>query len=443
MMAKPEPHTLSVTEVAAAVRSQALSPVAVTEACLARIAALDSRLHAWVHVDRDGALEQARALEAEARAGRFRGPLHGVPVALKDIFDAAGLVTTSGAGSFAHRRPEKDARSVALLRQAGAVILGKTVTTPFAFADPSPTRNPWNLEHTPGGSSSGSAAGVAARMIPLALGSQTIGSTVRPAAYCGIVGLKATYGRINTEGVTPLSWSLDHVGILTRTVEDAALVFSVLAEPRDPEHPAPPGPPAAPRLGIPRALVEAYASPEIRAHLDEVAGVIRRAGAKVVDVELPESASRIFDVGRLILRAEAAAYHRHSFPEHAADYPPRIRELVETGGAVSAVAYIAASEERYRFRREMSGTFERCDVLLLPPAPTPAPPRSEGTTGDPVFCAPWSFGGFPSIGLPSGLSRKSLPFGIQLVAPMVAEQRLFDAARWCESVLGFDAAPAL
>ncbi|HEU5297988.1 MAG TPA: amidase family protein, partial [bacterium] len=187
--------------------------MAVTEACLARIGGLDARLQAWVHVDRDGALEQARALEAEARAGRFRGPLHGVPVALKDIFDAAGLVTTSGAASFAHRRPEKDARSVALLRQAGAVILGKTITTPFAFADPSPTRNPWNLEHTPGGSSSGSAAGVAARMIPLALGSQTIGSTVRPAAYCGIVGLKATYGRINTEGVTPLSWSLDHVGI--------------------------------------------------------------------------------------------------------------------------------------------------------------------------------------------------------------------------------------
>lgn len=434
---------MTAAEIAAGVRARKLSLIAVVEACLERVARHDPGLRAWVHVDRDGALEQARALDAEARAGRIRGPLHGVPVALKDIFDAAGLVTTSGGGSFAHRRADRDAHCVGLLRQAGAIILGKTVTTPFAFADPSSTRNPWSLDHTPGGSSSGSASAVAARMVPLALGSQTIGSTVRPAAYCGIVGLKGTWGRISTEGVTPLSWSLDHVGIFARTVEDAALVFSVLAEPRDPERPSPDGPPSPPRMGIPRRLVEAHATPPVRAHLDEVAAAFRRAGASVEDVDLPASAARIFDVGRLILRVEAAAYHRRWFPRHAADYPPRIRELVETGGTVSAVDYVAANEGRYQFRRDMYEAFERCDVLLLPPAPAPAPPLSEGTTGDPVLCAPWTFGGFPSIGLPSGLSREGLPLGIQLVAPMVAEQRLFEAARWCESVLEVEDAPSL
>src|SRR3972149_2427091 len=309
-MARRDLYTLSATEIAAGVRSLEFSPLGVTEASLAGIELLDPKVHAWVYVDRLGALEAARTLEAAARAGRFRGPLHGVPVALKDIFDAAGLVTASGAGSFAHRRPEHDARSVALLREAGAVILGKTVTTPFAFADPSVSHNPWNLEPAPGGPSSGSAAAVAARMAPVALGSQTIGSTVRPAAYCGTVGLKGTFGRINTEGVTPLSGSLDHVGILARTVEDVALGFFILAEPRDSERRADPAPPAAPRFGLLRGFGDRYASPEVGAHLDAIASAFSRAGARVVDVELPESGARIHEVGRLVLRVGAAAHPR-------------------------------------------------------------------------------------------------------------------------------------
>jgi Asp-tRNA(Asn)/Glu-tRNA(Gln) amidotransferase A subunit family amidase len=438
-----ELHTLTAAALVAAVRAGRLSVVAVVEALLARIDRLDAALSAWVAVDREGALAQARTLDEEARAGRVRGPLHGVPVALKDIFDASGLITTSGAAAFAHRRAEHDARSVALLRRAGAVILGKTATTPFAFADPSPTRNPWNRAHTPGGSSSGSAAAVAARMAPLALGSQTIGSTVRPAAYCGIVGVKPTWGRISTEGVTPLSWSLDHVGVLARTVDDAALAYAVLAEPPEPGDLGSAAAPQPPRLGVPRRLVEAHASPEMAAHLDEVAAVLRRHGAAVVDVELPSSTDRIVDAGRLVLKVEAAAYHRRWFPAHAAEYPPRIRGLVEEGLRVSGVEYLAANEERDRFRREMSEAFARGELLLLPSAPAAAPPLAEGTTGDPIFCAPWSFGGFPSLGLPSGLSKGGLPLGVQLVAPGRAERRLFDAARWCEAVLDFRAAPPL
>jgi len=412
------------------------------DACLEMIDRRDAGLHAWVYVDRDGARRTAAALDRETGAERTHRPLHGVPVALKDILDAEGMVTTSGARSFAHRRPERDAPVVAALRAAGAVILGKTVTTEFAFADPSVTRNPWDLEHTPGGSSSGPAAAVAAGMAQVALGSQTIGSTVRPAAYCGVVGFKGTYGRISTEGVTPLSWSLDHVGILSHSVDDAARVFSVLAgEPgaAPPERSLQPAHP--PRLAVPRAWIEAVASPEVRAHLNEIISLLSRAGAAVEDVALPASASRIDSDGRLVLRVEAAAYHSRWFSEHASDYGPKIRELVESGLGVAAIDYIRAHEARYQFRRDISAIFDAHDAVLLPSAPTPAPPRSEGTTGDPVFCAPWSFAGFPAIALPSGITSSGLPLSIQLVGPITADVCLLEVARWCETRLGFAAAP--
>lgn len=380
-------------------------------------------------------------------------PLLGLTVAVKDIFDAAGMATTSGAPSFAHRRPERDAPAVAALRSAGAVILGKTVTTEFAFADPSITRNPWNLEHTPGGSSSGSAAAVAAGMAHVALGSQTIGSTIRPAGYCGVVGFKGTYGRISTEGVTPLSWSLDHVGIFARSVEDAAQVYSILAG----DHAAvshsatkPSASPSAqgsprrsnpPRFSVPRAWVESVATPGIRAHLDEIAELLRRAGGVVEEITLPPSGPRIETDGRLVLRVEVAAYHSRWFPEHAAEYAPKIKELIESGLHVPAIDYIRAHEARYRFRREMGSIFSRYDALLLPSAPAPAPALSENTTGDPVFCAPWSFAGLPSIALPSGITPGGLPLSVQLVGAANTDAQLLDLARWCEGRLGFNAAP--
>jgi len=412
------------------------------DACLEKIDRYDAALRAWVIVDREEARRTADSLDAGAGGGRTRGPLHGIVVALKDIFDAAGMATTSGAPSFAHRKPHRDAPVVAALRTAGAVILGKTVTTEFAFADPSVTRNPWNLAHTPGGSSSGSAAAVAAGMARVALGSQTIGSTIRPAAYCGIVGFKGTYGRISTEGVTPLSWSLDHVGIFARSVDDAARVFSVLAGAQMAASAAPSvGPTHPPRLAVPRAWVEAVASLEIRGHLDESMALLRRAGATVEDVALPPSAGRIEADGRLVLRVEAAAYHSRWFSEHAAEYGPRIRELIESGLPVAATEYIRAHEARYQFRRDMAAIFDRYDALLLPSAPTPAPPLSENTTGDPVFCAPWSFAGVPAIALPSGLTPGGLPLSVQLVAPVAADARLLEIAGWCETRLGFAAAP--
>ena len=199
-----------------AIQSGALSPVALVDACLARIRSLDPTLQAWIHVDEAGARTQAALREEEAKSGKLRGPLHGIPVGIKDIFDVEGMPTTAGARAWAHTRPTRDAASVQMLRNKGAIVLGKTHTTQFAYRDPAPTRNPWNVEHTPGGSSSGSAAAVAARMVPLALGSQTVGSTLRPAAYCGIVGYKGVHGAIATDGVVPLAWSLDHVSVFAR-----------------------------------------------------------------------------------------------------------------------------------------------------------------------------------------------------------------------------------
>src|SRR3984893_16003853 len=224
-----EPADLTVSEASRRIADAALTPSALLEACLQRIAATDDVVHAWVSVDEPGARATARERTAEARAGRRRGPLHGIPVAIKDIFHVAGMTTTCGAAPPFHSAPTADAASVARLRAAGAVVLGKAHTTEFAYFEPGPTRNPWNPAHTPGGSSSGSAASVAARMAPLALGTQTVGSVLRPAAYCGVVGFKGTHGLIPAAGVVPLAWSFDHGGVFARAVADVALAAGVMA----------------------------------------------------------------------------------------------------------------------------------------------------------------------------------------------------------------------
>ena len=404
------------------IRAGTLSPVDLLAACVARIDAVDPAVKAWVHLDREGAVRTAEQRALEARAGRWHGALHGVPVALKDIFDAAGLPTTAGAGPFAHRLPTADATSVARLRAAGAIVLGKVTTTAFAFLDPSPTRNPWNLEHTPGGSSSGSAAAVAARMAPLALGTQTVGSVLRPAAYCGVVGFKPTHGRISAAGVVPLSSSLDHVGIFARTVEDCALALGLLAgadaadplssgTPPDGYHAAV-GSVVAPRLGVLRQLVE-RATPELASHIESIVGAFRSAGALVSDVVLPPSYAHIHEAGNRVARAEAAAHHATLFAKHGDEYPPGIRDAIHQGRTISAVDYLAAQETRRAFRREMAPLAVHYDALLSPTAASAAP-RGLGSTGDPYFCAPWSFAGMPAIALPSGVDGAGLPLSIQL-----------------------------
>ncbi len=439
------PHTLGVTDLAARIRAGELSPVAVVEACLARIQEVDRSVKAWVHIAEAQALETARLLETDAKAGRIRGPLHGIPVGLKDIYNAAGMVTTSGAAAFAHEQAETDAEAVARLKRAGAIVLGKTTTTEFAYLDPTVTRNPWNLDHTPGGSSSGSAAAVAARMVPLALGSQTVGSTLRPAAYCGIVGLKPTHGRISTSGVTPLAWSLDHVGIFARGVQDAALALSALAD-ADPTRDTRATPPSQddvgavhretqrPRLGLLRDLYRERAGPQVTANMDASLAILSGAGASIEEVSLPAAAAAIHDAGQVVMRVEAATFHTERFGRHADTYRPKIRGLIEHGLTTFAADYVRAQQTRRRFQEEMAPIFDRFDALLLPVVPAPAP-RGLTSTGDPFFCAPWSFGGFPAIAVPSGVADDRLPLAIQLVAGANAEDRLLAVARWCETTL--------
>ena len=447
-----EPYTLSLGAAAALIRRRELSPVDYATALLARIDALEPALQAWVTLDREGALAAAAERERELERGAEPGLLHGVPLALKDIFYTAGLKTTACSRIYADFMPDYDATCVARLKAAGAVILGKAVTTEFATSDPSPTRNPWNPEHTPGGSSSGSAVAVAAGMCPGALGSQTGGSTCRPAAYNGIVGLKPTYGRISRYGVVPVSWSLDTVGILTRRVADAALLLQAMAgyDDRDPGSANRPVPDyqeemksweGPPRIGL---LNKGYffdrATAEVQRHTAAAAQELARAGAVIEERELPASFATAAESQRIVMNVECAAFHEEWFRHRADEYGPRLRANIEMGLLIPAVTYLQAQRLRRQFRRDLTRLAEGMDALLTPATPAPAP-RDLTTTGDAAFQAPWTSAGLPTIVIPSGLAGDGLPLGIQLAGPLFAEGRLLAVAGWCEAALGVDLRP--
>jgi aspartyl-tRNA(Asn)/glutamyl-tRNA(Gln) amidotransferase subunit A len=434
-------HELGVLQAAAAIRRREISSVELLEALLARIEATEPRVQAWETLDAEGARAQARRCDEAARRGDA-GPLNGVPVGIKDIYHVAGLPTTAGWRAVFSATPAEDAASVARLRAAGAVILGKTVTTPFAMVDPPRTRNPWHPDRTPGGSSSGSAAAVAARQVPAALGTQTAGSILRPAGYCGVVGLKPTFGRISRRGILPVAWSLDHVGPIARSVADAAALLAALAgyDPADPgsrdrpldDYQAAVVDPPAPRLGLVQDVLE-RAEPPVRAHVEQVAAQLERAGAVVQPVRLPEPFERMLAAQQVIMWAEAAAVHAPLHARHAAAYPPRLRATVEVGLVLPAAAYLRAQRLRRQLRHSVQPLFAQLDCLLTPTASNVAPEPS--TTGDARFQAIWSLLGVPTLSLPSGLSAERLPFSIQLIAAPWREATLLAAARWCEQQL--------
>ena len=443
-------HTLDAVDAARAIREKVLSPVDLVEALLERIERIDGRIQAWVLVDRDGARRAAQQAADEAARGVFRGPLHGVPFGAKDIFYSAGLRTEAGSKTMAGFVPDYDATSVARLKAAGAILLGKLHTTEFATSDPAPTRNPWNLACTPGGSSSGSAAAVAARMVPLALGTQTIGSNVRPAAYCGLVGLKPTFGRISTRGVLPLSYSQDHVGLMARSVEDIALGLSVMAG-YDPEDAASSRAPVpdyvaaltrrrAPRIGVLREFFE-RAAPDVADLTAQVVERLERGGAHVEEAKLPPTFRAVGAAAYIIMRSETASVHAERFALKAELYRPAIRSSIEMGMLIPGDLYVRSLRIRRQFCREMGPLLERYDVLLTPTTPSAAP---EGmATGDASFQLPWSISGLPSITVPCGSSTSGLPLGIQLVSGPFAEAPLLTAAAWCEDALGRASAPSL
>lgn len=445
------PHTLTVTQAAELIRSGRLSPVDLLHACFSQIEALDSSLHAWVHVDREGAEQSARGLQEELARGLYRGPLHGIPVGIKDIIDVKGLPTAAGASHLYNRIPDEDAAVVARLRRSGAVIPGKTVTTPFACFDPAETRNPWNPEHTPGGSSSGSAAAVAARMCPAALGSQTGGSISRPAAYCGLVGLKPTFGRISLRGILPVSYELDHPGPFTRSVADAAVILQCLAG-RDPLDPLSADVPvdtcrieplaSPPRVGVIRTYFPDNADATMREATGDAIERLASAGAEFTDVDMPGFFADVHDNHALLLAVGAASVHRERYDAQPDAFPTGLCEIMERGRAAGAVDYARARRHQIAFKSEVLAAFEGVDLLLTPATPTPAPPGLT-STGNPAFNSPWSYAGLPTIVLPAVCSSDGLPAGIQLVARPFAESRLLSISAWCESRLEWNHTPSI
>ncbi len=445
------PHTLTITQAAAEIRAGRLSPLELLHACFSQIDALDNRLRAWVNVDREGAEHRARRLQEELARGRYRGLLHGIPVGIKDIINTKGLPTAAGARHLYNVAPKEDATVVARLRRSGAVIPGKTVTTPFACFDPAETRNPWNPDHTPGGSSSGSAAAVAARMCPAALGSQTGGSISRPAAYCGLVGLKPTFGRISLYGILPVSYELDHPGPFTRSVADAAVILECLAG-KDPLDPLCADVPAGefridpltrpPRIGIIRTYFPEYTDEIMRAATDDAVGRLASAGAEFTQVQMPGSFEDLHENHALLLAVGAASVHGERYDAHRDAFPPGLCEIMERGRAASAVDYARARRHQIAFKSEILATFEGVDLLLTPATPTPAP-SGLTSTGNPAFNSPWSYAGLPTTVLPAFCTLDGLPAGIQLVARPFAEVRLLSISAWCESHLEWTRTPSI
>ncbi len=447
----PEPYQLSVAQAAGEIRSGSLSPVELAQSLLGRIDALEPSLRAWVTIDREEVLTEAKRREDELGQGGPKGPIHGVPIGLKDIYYTAGMKTACGSRINADFVPDYDATTVSRIKEAGGVILGKAVTTEFAMGDPSHAINPWNPAHTPGGSSSGSSVAVASRMCAAALGSQTGGSTCRPAAYNGIVGLKPTYGRISRYGVVPVSWSLDTVGILVRTVADAAIMLQVMAghDPQDPGCPDQPVPDyleamsrqdGPPRFGLIKEFFYDKSTPEVRSHTDAAMEKLAQAGAIIQEISLPESFSSAHSCQRIVSNVEAAAYHEESYRDRADEFGPKARSSIEMGMLIPSVRYVQAQRARRQFRVDMMAMVREVDVVLTPAIQAPAP-RDLSTTGDAMFQQPWTSSGLPSIVVPSGLSQDGLPLAIQLAGLPWDEGKLLAAAGWCESVLGVSLSP--
>ncbi len=445
-----EPRELTIREAVSRMNAGELTAEKLMESCLERIHAREGIIHAWVEVYASQALAEARLCDRELERGNPRGPLHGIPIGVKDIIDVRGQYTRCGTPVYPATIPGEDAPVIARLRNAGAIFLGKTETTPFANNDPTITRNPWNPEHTPGGSSSGSGAAVADRMCLAALGTQTGGSLLRPAAYNGIVGFKATYGRVSNEGVLPNSWSNDHVGVHCRSTADAALLwpcirekeprpFARMPEPPLRSHPRIPGKP--PRLGYIREFFEAETSPEVLDNLASVRERFLQAGAGIVELSFPPSFAFVGSCWSVIKQAELYAYHRHLFDAHRDSYPPKIKLRLEKGVSISGHQYVEHLHYRILFQREMCDRMADVDAVIMPIAATTAP-RGLSSTGSSIFNQPWSVSGFPAMSLPTGLDANGLPFGMQMAAQPYDEERLLDVAAWCENVLAFTASPA-
>jgi Asp-tRNA(Asn)/Glu-tRNA(Gln) amidotransferase A subunit family amidase len=430
---------LSAAEAAELIREGRIGSVELVGACLERIRETEPEVQAWTYLDPEYALAQAKSADDWRLAGRPVGALHGVPVGLKDIIDTADMPTENGSVLHAGRTPARDAAVVERLREAGAVILGKTVTTEFATRTPGKTRNPHNPAHTPGGSSSGSAAAVAAAMVPLALGSQTGGSTIRPGAYCGVFALKPTHGLVSRHGMFQLSRSLDHVGLFARTVEDLALLLAEVAghDERDPDtHPRGRGsygavaadePPSEPRFGFFKTGRWSQMDGDAQAAFGEL---VEHLGPRVEAFDLSIGADELAEQHRVIMDAELAVNLAREWETGRDRLSAALRARIQHGHEVRAPEYLEARAAVGPLQAMFTELFEqRYDAILTPAAAGTAPVGLE-STGEPTFCTLWTMLGLPAVSVPLLQGANGLPLGVQLVGPRHGDARLLRTARW-------------
>jgi aspartyl-tRNA(Asn)/glutamyl-tRNA(Gln) amidotransferase subunit A len=430
-------------------RRKAASPVDLTRACLKRIETYNPALNAFITVTSDQAMEAARLMETEQRRGKWRGPLHGIPIAVKDNIDTAGIRTTAASELFKNRVPSADAEVVRRLRNAGAILLGKTNLHEFAYGGSSsisyfgPVHNPWALDLVPGGSSGGSAAATAAGLCFGSLGTDTAGSARIPASYCGIVGFKPTYGRVSNRGIVPLSWTLDHVAPLCRTVEDAAIMLRVIAgydelDSSSSEGTAPDYSsalevsPSKLRLGIPRIPFFDGLDSEIAKSVDVATEVLRKLTASIHETELPSSGMAVDEIYKKVRSAEAYAYHAQWIAESPDKYQPATRQrIIQNAAETTTVAYARARHELELLRREVKKLFTTVDLLVTPTMPSP--PVAIAQAANPAAVSirntsPFNVFGLPAISVPCGFTTSGLPIGLQIVGAPFAESTVLALA---------------
>ncbi len=439
MATETQLHYLSIAEAARLVRRKAISPVELVQANLDRIEQVDGRLKTYVTLLPKEALAAARRAEKDIRQGKYLGPLHGIPMAIKDLYDTAGVTTASGSKIRRNYVPKSDSTVVRKLREAGAIVLGKVTTHEFAFGfDAPPTRNPWNLSCTPSGSSGGSSSALAAGLCFGATGSDTGGSIRAPAAVNGIAGIKPTYGRVSKHGIAVLSWSLDHAGPLARTSEDVALMLRAIAgyDPSDPTTRDVPVPNYAKaltgeikglKIGVPQNYFFDDVQPAVKTAVTEAIATLRKLGGKIVEVKLEHFDGDVLPSFFSIVMPEAATYHQKTFRDHSHEYGADVRELLETGQLYLATTYIAAQRNRSAIKASLAAALAKIDVLVTPTLPVTAARVGQQVyewkdRQEPIFAAfarflcPFNLSGLPAASVLCGFSEDQMPIGLQIVA---------------------------
>jgi len=447
-------YNLNVSELSGLLENKEISSLELTKEFLNKIEITEPSVNAFALITREKAFEQASASDKKRKLNKqsLYSNLEGIPYGLKDIFDTQNIPTEAGSEIYKGRIPDSDAHVVKLLNANGAVLLGKTITTEFADGHPAETKNPWDANRTPGGSSTGSAVAVATRMLPYALGTQTVGSVLRPAAYNGVVGLKPTYGLISRTGVIPQSNSCDTVGILCRNVNDAWLILKSIVgyDPDDNKSSIKANSfdvnnnlnDSIPKIGFLNKYFMDESDEQVKHSTLTALKSLSDKGAVIEELDMKIDFESGFQAHRIVQQSEMAQWHEPLYLKYAKKYKPITLEYIKSGFSQNAIEYINALESRTQMRKIAMDKLKSFDVLIMPTA-SGLPPKDLSRTGDTRFQSPWTFIGLPSIAIPSGISDNGLPQSLQLVSEPFNEIKLLNAAKWVETVLGTLPAPII